>query len=110
MGAVASPVRLRVLIPGLLRSYSGGARVVELQFDPLAAAGPDGAPAPRPSVATALVELDRRFSGLRFRLVDEQGDLRPHIRLYLDATEIRRLDAPLPPAGELMIVGALSGG
>jgi len=113
VGAPASPVRLRVLIPGLLRSYSGGAQVVELQFDSFAAtaaAGPEGAPAPGPSVATALAELDRRFSGLRFRLVDEQGDLRPHIRLFLDASEIRRLDAPLPPAGELMIVGALSGG
>lgn len=111
LGAPAAPVRLRVLIPGLLRSYSGGAQVVELQFDPLAAAaGPGGAPAAWPSVATALGELDRRFSGLRFRLVDEQGDLRPHVRLFLDASELRRLDTPLPPAGELMIVGALSGG
>jgi hypothetical protein len=111
VGAAASPVRLRVLIPGLLRSYSGGAPVVELQFDPrAAAAGPEGASAAAPSVAAALAELDRRFPGLRFRLVDEQGGLRPHIRLFLDASEIRRLDAPLPPAGELMIVGALSGG
>lgn len=106
---------LRVLIPGLLRSYTGGKAVVELTFVP-PHPRPDRGPAPppeayaAPSVETALRELDRRHPGLRFRLVDEQGSIRPHIRIFLDGDQVRGLDAPLPAAGELMIVGALSGG
>lgn len=115
-----SPARLRVLIPGLLRSYTGGAAQVDLRLEPppapLAAdrdAAPPGRPPDRPAaadVATALAELDRRFPGLRFRLVDEQGGIRPHVKLFLDARQVRDLRTALPTAGELMIVGALSGG
>jgi sulfur-carrier protein len=129
----SSPVRLRVLIPGLLRSYTGGAAEVEFWLaashsgagpaspDP---ASPGSAPGcaghshslpppdvpPAANVAAALAELDRRFPGLRFRLVDEQGGIRPHIKLFLDARQVRDLGIGLPASGELMIVGALSGG
>jgi hypothetical protein len=106
---------LRVLIPGLLRSYTGGEAVVELTFPPPhPLSGPASVPPPggfaAPSVETALRELDRRHPGLRFRLVDEQGSIRRHIRIFLDGDQVRRLDTPLPAAGEMMIVGALSGG
>ena len=124
----APPVRLRVLIPGLLRSYTGGEAEVELWLaaSPAAAspATPDPAPGfpgrsrsvpppavpPGANVAAALAELDRRFPGLRFRLVDEQGAIRPHVKLFLDARQVRDLGIGLPASGELMIVGALSGG
>ena len=126
--AVAPPIRLRVLIPGLLRSYTGGEAEVELWLaaSPVAAspATPDPAPGfpgrsrwvpppavpPGANVAAALAELDRRFPGLRFRLVDEQGAIRPHVKLFLDARQVRDLGIGLPASGELMIVGALSGG
>jgi molybdopterin synthase sulfur carrier subunit len=124
----ASPVRLRVLIPGLLRSYTGGEAEVELWLaaSPAAASPPTPDPspvspgrshsvpppdvAPEANVAAALAELDRRFPGLRFRLVDEQGGIRPHVKLFLDARQVRDLGIGLPASGELMIVGALSGG
>ncbi len=129
----SSPVRLRVLIPGLLRSYTGGAAEVEVRVaaSPAGAspaspdpASPGSAPVspgrshslpppdvpPAATVAAALAELDRRFPGLRFRLVDEQGGIRPHIKLFLDARQVRDLGIGLPASGELMIVGALSGG
>lgn len=128
-----SPVRLRVLIPGLLRSYTGGAAEVELWLaasqsgaspaspDPASPGSAPGSPGrphslpppdvpPAGTVAAALAELDRRFPGLRFRLVDEQGGIRPHIKLFLDARQVRDLGIGLPASGELMIVGALSGG
>jgi hypothetical protein len=129
--AVAPPIRLRVLIPGLLRSYTGGEAEVELWLaaSPVAAspatpAAPGPAPGspgrsrsvpppdvpPAANVAAALAELDRRFPGLRFRLVDEQGGIRPHVKLFLDARQVRDLEIGLPASGELMIVGALSGG
>ncbi len=86
-------------IPGLLRSYTAGAATVALADLPAA-----------PTLGDALAELDRRYPGLRFRVVDEQGALRPHIKVFVDGTLQRELAAPLPPAADLMIVGALSGG
>jgi len=47
---------------------------------------------------------------MRFRIVDEQGAIRPHIKMFVDGELARRLDAPVGGAAELMIVGALSGG
>jgi hypothetical protein len=57
-----------------------------------------------------LAELDARFPGLRFRVVDEQGKIRPHIKMFVNAVQARDLATPLPPGAELMIVGALSEG
>ncbi len=87
---------VNVRIPGLLRSYTAGAETVSL-----------------PSHATlddALRDLDARFPGLRFRIVDEQHTVRPHIKLFVDGELTRQLEAPVAGSAELMIVGALSGG
>jgi sulfur-carrier protein len=85
-----------VRIPGLLRSYTSGAEAVPL-------------PSHR-TLDDALLDLDARFPGLRFRIVDEQRAIRPHIKLFVDGELSRHLDAPVAGAAELMIVGALSGG
>jgi sulfur-carrier protein len=87
---------MRVLIPGLLRSYTGGAETVVL---------PEHA-----TLDHALRDLDSRFPGLRFRVVDEQDAIRPHIKMFVDGELARRLDRPIESSSELMIVGALSGG
>jgi molybdopterin synthase sulfur carrier subunit len=84
-----------VRIPGLLRSYTGGSATVELRAATL---------------AEALTALDARFPGLRFRIVDEQGAIRPHIKLFIDGELARHLAAPVAQCRELMIIGALSGG
>jgi molybdopterin converting factor small subunit len=87
---------VRVLIPGLLRSYTAGAETVVL-----------------PAHATlddALRDLNERFPGLRFRVVDEQDAIRPHIKMFVDGELARRLDTPVDSSKVLMIVGALSGG
>ncbi len=86
------------LIPGLLRNYTDGAARVELS---LASAS---------SVDSALRALDERYRGLRFRIVDEQGAIRPHIKIFVDAQQVRSLAEPVRADAELMIVGALSGG
>jgi hypothetical protein len=41
---------------------------------------------------------------------DEQGKLRPHIQVFVNARVQRDPGAVLPPAAEVMIVAALSGG
>jgi molybdopterin synthase sulfur carrier subunit len=85
-----------VLIPGLLRSYTAGDETVALP--------------PHATLDDALRDLDARFPGLRFRIIDEQNAIRPHIKLFVDGALARQLSAPIVDSAELMIVGALSGG
>jgi hypothetical protein len=85
-----------IRIPGLLLSYTKGVDTVEV--------------ATAPTLGDVLNTLDARFPGLRFRIVDEQAAIRPHIKLFVDGVLARNLSLPLASAKELMIVGALSGG
>ena len=85
---------MRVTIASPLVSYTG-AREVEATGDTLAA---------------VLRDLDRQFPGIRFRIVDEQDQLRRHMRVFLDRNELREMDAPLAPSATLHLVQALSGG
>ena len=84
-----------VRIPTVLRSYTGS-ETVEI-----------ATPA---TLGAAVDALDARFPGLRFRIIDEQHAVRPHIKFFVDGALLRDLAAPIPTARELMIVGALSGG
>lgn len=90
---------MQVRIPGLLRSYTQGAETVALESK-----------ADDRTLADALAELDARYPGFKFRIVDEQGSIRPHIKIFLDGELARDLRTPTRFAAELMIVGALSGG
>lgn len=90
---------MKIRIPGLLTSYTDGAH--EISLTP---------PAASSTLGTVLDALDRRYPGLRFRIVDEQSRIRPHIKLFVDGTLCRDLAAAVGEARELMIVGALSGG
>ncbi len=85
---------MKVIIPTPLRSYTGR-REVE---------------ASGPTLAALLADLDRRFPGLRFRVVDEQERVRPHVRFFVDGEQVRDLAQPLLPAATVVIVPALSGG
>lgn len=86
---------IRVWAPSQLHAYTGGQSRLE------ATGG---------RVDEALRDLDRRYPGLRFRIVDEQDRVRPHIRIFIGRRETRDLAAPLAEGDELMIFGALSGG
>lgn len=84
-----------VRIPTPLRSYTGQAARVTA----------DGT-----TVAEVLVDLDRRFPGIRFRVVDEQGRLRKHMRVFVNEDVVRDLATPLAPDDEVTLMQALSGG
>lgn len=57
-----------------------------------------------------LLDLDRRYPGLRFRVVDEQDAVRPHMRIFVNGEPPAGLDAPLRAEDEVYILMALSGG
>ena len=96
----ASIVRVRV--PSPLRSYTGAAEV--------GVAVPVLAPELPPTVGGVLAGLDIAYPGIRFRIVDEQGRVRPHIKLFVGNVVTRDLGASIPSGAPLMIVAALSGG
>jgi len=85
---------VKVLIPSLLLSYTGKRDVRA-----------EGA-----TLGEVLVDLDRQFPGLRFRVVDEQDALRPHVRFFLNEEQVFALSTPVSAKDELVIVQALSGG
>jgi sulfur-carrier protein len=86
---------MNVRIPGPLRSYTGQQAVVE------------GAGA---TVDEVLRDLDQRFPGMRFRMVDEQNQVRKHMKLWINDEACRDLSTPVTDADEITIMQALSGG
>ena len=97
---VAAIVRVRVPTP--LRSYTGSAEVD--------VAVPVLAPELPPTIGGVLAALDGTYPGMRFRMIDEQGHVRPHIRLFVGNVATRDLATPIASGDVLMIVAALSGG
>jgi len=85
---------MKVLIPTPLRSYTG-AREVDAS----------GA-----TMGELLADLDRRFPGLRFRVIDEQDRMRAHMRFFINGEQVFDLKHPLRPTDDIQIVQALSGG
>ena len=86
---------MRVLLPSPLASYTAGRREVEAE----------GA-----TVMALLQDLDRRYPGIRFRMIDEQDAIRRHIKIFVNQQQARDLGAALAANDEVVIVGALSGG
>jgi molybdopterin synthase sulfur carrier subunit len=86
---------VRVLIPSQLIAYTDGASRVEAE----------GA-----CVGAVLDDLDGRFPGLKFRVIDEQDRVRKHMRLFVGQDETRDVTRAMGPSDELLIFGALSGG
>ena len=87
--------RVKVSIPTPLRSYTKEVSLVRADGD---------------SVAAVLWDLDRRYPGIRFRMIDEQDAIRPHVRIFVNGERRRDLDTALSGSDEIQILQALSGG
>ena len=85
---------MKVLIPTPLRSYTGE-REVEA----------NGA-----TLAALFADLDRLYPGLRFRMIDEQNNIRPHMRVFVNGEQTFDMARPLRESDAVQIVQALSGG
>jgi molybdopterin synthase sulfur carrier subunit len=62
------------------------------------------------TVSEMLDDLNRQFPGIRFRMIDEQDHVRPHMRIFVNGEQVWDLDAPLQSSDEVHILQALSGG
>lgn len=85
---------MKVLIPSALRSYTESAY-----------AEAEGA-----TLAEVVAALNLQYPGIAFRMIDEQGRIRRHIRFFVDGQQVRDLAQAADADGELVIVQALSGG
>ena len=94
---------VRVRIPTQLRSYTNGRADVTIALPVLAPEHP-------PTLSAVLAALDHKHPGIRFRIIDEQGSVRPHIKVFVGHDLARDLSVYVPADLDVMIVGALSGG
>jgi sulfur-carrier protein len=89
---------IEVRIPTILRSYTGGAKVVDGSGDTL---------------GSLLDDLDERFSGLRARLITDEGQLHRFVNVYINDEDVRflgSLDAKLSDGDTVTILPAVAGG
>lgn len=86
---------MKVVIPTPLRSYTQGRSEVQA----------DGT-----TLAELLRDLDRRHPGIRFRMIDEQDQVRRHMRIFINRDQVMALETPLRAGDEVLIFQALSGG
>jgi len=88
----------RVRIPTPLRRLTNGERIIEVE-------GAD--------LGQAIDELDRRYPGIRERLLDERGEVLRFVNIFVDEQDIRFLGGlrtPLAANAEVSIVPAMAGG
>ncbi|HTY93961.1 MAG TPA: MoaD/ThiS family protein [Steroidobacteraceae bacterium] len=85
---------MRVLVPSPLHSYTQGRH----------------AEATGATLGEVLHDLDRRYPGIRFRMVDEQDRIRPHMRVFVNGEQEFALERALQDSDVVQVVQALSGG
>lgn len=87
-----------VQVPTVLRKHTAGARVVHAEG---------------PTVAAVIDDLERQFPGLRDELLNEIGDVRHFVNIYVNDEDIRYLDrlrTKLEEGDRIAILPAVAGG
>jgi molybdopterin converting factor small subunit len=88
-------VTVRVHLSTHVRSYAAGREEVEAEGRTL---------------AELMADLERRYPGIRFRVIDEQDRIRRHMNFFVGGKLVRDLTHPIADGAEVHILGALSGG
>ena len=89
---------VKVLIPTPLRKLTADEETVQAEAD---------------SIATLMQALDARHPGIGGRLLDDQGNLRRFVNLYVNGEDVRFLqgkETSLKDGDEVSIVPAIAGG
>ncbi len=86
---------MKVHIPTPLRSYTEKKSVVDARGETL---------------ADLVADLDRQFPGIRFRIINEQDQVREHLKFFVNQSIAPDLGIRLDPQDEVRIITAISGG
>jgi sulfur-carrier protein len=87
-----------VRIPTILRTYTGGESEVSAEGDTLGA---------------VLEDLDANYSCIKGRVLDEGGELRRFVNVYVGNDDVRFLDnlaTPTPDGTQISVIPAVAGG
>ena len=87
-----------VRIPTILRTYTGGESEVTAQGSTL---------------ADVLDDLDATHSGIKGRILDEAGELRRFVNVYVGNDDVRFLEnlaTPTPDGTQISVIPAVAGG
>ena len=87
-----------VRIPTILRTYTDGESEVSAEGDTLAA---------------VLDDLDANYSGIKGRVLDEGGELRRFVNVYVGNNDVRFLEnlaTPTPDGTQISVIPAVAGG
>jgi molybdopterin synthase sulfur carrier subunit len=88
----------KVRIPTPLRKLTNNEEIVEVTAA---------------DIGAAIAELQTRFPGIQERLVDEKGEVRRFVNVYVNEEDIRFLQnqqTPLKDGDEVSIIPAIAGG
>ncbi len=88
----------RVRIPTILRSYTDGESEVS-------AAGA--------TLSEVLDDLDANYAGIKGRILDDNGELRRFVNVYVGNDDVRFLDnlaTPTPDGAQISVIPAVAGG
>jgi molybdopterin synthase sulfur carrier subunit len=88
----------KVRIPTPLRKLTNNEEIVEV----------DAA-----TIGAAIIELQGRYPGIKERLIDENGEVRRFVNVYVNEEDIRFLQnqqTPLKDGDEVSIIPAIAGG
>jgi sulfur-carrier protein len=89
---------IEVKIPTILRTYTGGEKLVEAKGDTLAA---------------LIDDLDANHPGIKGRLVTEDGSLHRFVNVYVNDEDVRftgALDTAVKDGDSVTILPAVAGG
>ena len=87
-----------VRIPTILRTYTSGESEVTAEGDTLAA---------------VLDDLDANYAGIKGRVLDEGGELRRFVNVYVGNDDVRfhdHLATPTPDGTQISVIPAVAGG
>ncbi len=93
-----SPMSVSVRIPTILRTYTGGESEVKAEGTTL---------------TEILDDLDSNYSGIKGRIIDEKGELRRFVNVYVGNDDVRFLDnleTATPEGTEISVIPAVAGG
>jgi molybdopterin synthase sulfur carrier subunit len=95
-----------VYVPAALRQYAGGERKLFVEVDDAAAPS---------TVEAVFAQLRIKTPGVAERSLDEQGQPRQHVNIFVDGDSIRAsaalgLQTPVRAGAEIWILPAVSGG